>query len=133
MLEPERSLYHRLGGYDAIAAFADDLLPRLFNDPELGVYWRGKCLDSKKKERQILVDFLCMVTGGPAHYSGRDMKTSHDGLKISERDWSVFAQHAVRTLDDLGVPDREKNEVLALAGSLKNEIVEASEASAAGR
>lgn len=74
-----------------------------------------------------------MVTGGPAHYSGRDMKTSHEGLKISERDWSIFAQHAVRTLDDLGVPEREKNEVLALAGSFKNEIVEAGEASAAGR
>lgn len=54
MLEPERSLYHRLGGYDALAAFADDLLPRLFNDSELGVYWRGKCLDSRKKSARSL-------------------------------------------------------------------------------
>jgi len=30
------SLYARLGGYDAIAAVADDLLPRLIADPQLG-------------------------------------------------------------------------------------------------
>jgi hemoglobin len=36
-----RSLYERLGGYDAIAAAVDDLLGRLVGDPQLGVYWRG--------------------------------------------------------------------------------------------
>ena len=132
MLDPERSLYHRLGGYDAVAAFVDDLLPRLLNDAALGMYWRGKCKDSLKKERQILVDFLCAATGGPVHYAGRDMRTSHDGLGISESDWSVFAQHAVASLDDLGVAEREKGEVLALAGSLRGDIVEAREASGAG-
>jgi hemoglobin len=41
-----RSLYQRLGGYDAIAAAVDDLLPRLTSDPQLGVYWRGHSKDS---------------------------------------------------------------------------------------
>src|SRR5204862_6990050 len=66
MLDPERSLYHRLGGYDAIAAFADDLLGRLRNDSQLAVYWKGKYKDSLKKERQLLVDFLVAAFGGPA-------------------------------------------------------------------
>ena len=124
MLDPEKSLYHRLGGYDAIAAFADDLLPRLLADPQLGVYWKGKCKDSLRKERQILVDYLCAATGGPVNYTGRDMKTSHEGLGISESDWDVFAKHAVASLEDLGVAQREKDEVLALAASLKADIVE---------
>src|ERR1051326_7291556 len=115
MLDPEKSLYQRLGGYDAIAAFADDLLPRLLNDPQLGVYWKGKCKDSLRKERQILVDYLCSLTGGPVNYTGRDMKTSHDGLAISEGDWNVFAQHPGTSLDDMGVPPREKHERLGLA------------------
>jgi hypothetical protein len=43
----ERSLYERLGGYDAIAAATDDLLlGRLVTDTELGVYWKGKSQDS---------------------------------------------------------------------------------------
>jgi hemoglobin len=124
MLDPEKSLYHRFGGYDAIAAFADDVLSRLLNDPQLRVYWKGKCKDSLRKERQILVDFLCAATGGPANYTGRDMKTSHDGLGITESEWDTFARHAVATLDNLGIPEREKNEFLALAGTLKGDVVE---------
>jgi len=132
MLDPERSLYHRLGGYDAIAAFADDLLPRLFNDSQLAVYWKGKSKDSLKKERQLLVDFLVAAFGGPAHYVGRDMKTSHEGLAISESDWNVFVQHTTASLNDLGVGEREKSEVLAAAASLKGDIVEVRQASRAG-
>jgi hemoglobin len=125
MLEPEKSLYHRLGGYDAIAAFVDDLLPRLTADPQIGVYWKGKCKDSMKKDRQLVVDFLCAATGAPVNYLGRDMKTSHEGLGISENDWNVFVQHTVATLGDLGVAEKEKNEFLAAAASLKADIVEA--------
>ena len=133
MLDPDRALYYRLGGYDAIAAFADDLQVRLTSDPQIGVYWKGKCTDSMKKDRQLVVDFLCAVTGGPVHYAGRDMKTSHAGLGITEAEWDIFAGHAVAVLDDLGVAEREKSDVLALAGSFKNDIVEGRNASSAAR
>ena len=129
MLDPEKSLYHRLGGYDAIAAFVDDLLPRLTADPQIGVYWKGKCKDSMKKDRQLVVDFLCAATGGPVNYLGRDMKTSHEGLGISESDWDIFVQHAIASLGDLGVAEREKNEFLAAAASLHGDVVEAPHAS----
>lgn len=124
MLDPEKSLYHRLGGYDAIAAAVDDLLARLTADPQLGVYWKGKCKDSMKKDRQLVVDFLCAATGGPIQYVGRDMKTSHEGLGITEEEWDTFVKHSVATLDDLGVAEKEKNELLAVAGSFKGDIVE---------
>ena len=125
MLDPEKSLYHRLGGYDAIAAFVDDLLPRLTADPQIGVYWKGKCKDSMKKDRQLVVDFLCAAVGGPINYNGRDMKTSHEGLGITESDWDIFVQHTVGSLQDLGVAEREKTEFLAAAAALKSDIVEA--------
>ena len=124
-MDPEKSLYQRLGGYDAVAAVVDDLLPRLTADPEIGVYWKGKCKDSMRKDRQLVVDFLCAATGGPANYLGRDMKTSHEGLGITENDWDIFVRHTIATLDDLGVAEREKSEFLAAAASLKGDIVEA--------
>jgi hemoglobin len=131
MLDPEKSLYHRLGGYDAIAAFVDDLLPRLTADPQIGVYWKGKCKDSMKKDRQLVVDFLCAATGGPVTYLGRDMQTSHEGLGISESDWDIFVQHSVASLGDLGVAEKEKNEFLSAAAALKSDIVEARQLSGA--
>ena len=125
MLDPKESLYHRLGGYDAIAAVVDDLLPRLTSDPQIGVYWKGKCKDSMKKDRQLVVDFLCQATGGPINYLGRDMKTSHEGLGISDSDWDVFVRHTIASLKDLGVGETEKAEFLAAAASLKGDVVEA--------
>jgi hemoglobin len=119
-----RSLYERLGGYDAIAAAVDDLLERLTSDPQLGVYWRGHSKDSMKRDRQLIVDFLGAATGGPVVYRGRDMKTSHEGLQISESDWKTFVEHTIATLDKFRVPEREKAEFLDAAASLKGDIVE---------
>lgn len=124
MLDPEKSLYLRLGGYDTIAAFVDDLLPRLLADPRLGVYWKGKSKDSLKKDRQLVVDFLCSAFGGPVFYLGRDMKTSHEGMRITDDEWDLFVTHTVATLDNLGIAEREKTDLLAAAGSLKGDIVE---------
>ena len=125
MLDPQASLYLRLGGYDALAAFVDDLLPRVTSDPQIGVYWKGKCKDSMRRDRQLLLDFLGAATGGPSLYLGRDMKTSHEGLGISDSDWDTLMRHARATLEDLGVAEREKSEALAAVEALRNEIVEA--------
>jgi hemoglobin len=132
MFDPGETLYHRIGGYDAIAAAVDDLLPRLVGDPQIGVYLKGKCTDSMKKDRQLIVDFLCVATGGPVNNVGRDMKTSHEGLGITESDWDVFVQHTVVTLDDLGVTGAEKDEFLAAAAATNDDIVEAQRLAAAG-
>lgn len=124
MMDPDKSLYLRLGGYDAIAAFADELLRRLKADPQLGVYWKGKCVEAMKKHRQLLVDFLCLAAGGPVQYTGMDMKTSHTGLGITDGEWDVFVEITIAVLDDLGVAEREKADFLACAGGLKGDIVE---------
>jgi hemoglobin len=118
------SLYKRLGGYDAIAAVADDLLPRLIADPQLGRFWKHRSEDGVRREKQLLVDFLCASAGGPLYYVGRDMKTSHRGLGITERDWQIFLGHVNSTLDHFKVPAREKSEMLAFVESLKKDTVD---------
>ena len=121
---PEKTLYERIGGYDAIAAATDELLRRLTSDPEIGVYWRGHSTDSMKRDRQLLIDFLCEAIGGPVIYRGRDMRTSHQGLRITERDWQITIDHIAGTLDHLGVTDTERQEFLDCAASVKDDIVE---------
>jgi hemoglobin len=120
----EQTLYHRLGGYDAIAAATDDLLARLQSDPQLGGYWKGASNDNQRRARQLIVDFMVEAAGGPAFYTGRTMKTSHEGMHIDERDWDVFMHYSAATLDHFAVPAKEKEEVLAFFASLKTEVVE---------
>ena len=118
------SLYHRLGGYDAIAAATDDLLARLQSDPQLGGYWKGASTDNRRHARQLIVDFMVEAAGGPTYYTGRDMKTSHEGMRIDEADWAIFMHHAAAMLDHLGVTGRERDDVLAFFDSLQTDIVE---------
>ena len=88
MSNDKKTLYERLGGYDAITAVANDLLPRLQADPQLGRFWAHRGEDSVKREKQLLIDFLCASAGGPMYYRGRDMVLTHRGMRISESDWT---------------------------------------------
>lgn len=119
-----KTLYQRLGGYDALAAVTDDFIGRLVSDQQLARFFGGVSTDSKKRIRQLVVDQLCAATGGPCLYIGRDMKTAHAGLGISEKEWDISAKHLVATLDKFKVPQKEKDEVLKTIGGLKKDIVE---------
>jgi hemoglobin len=121
----KRTLYERLGGYDAISAVVNDLLPRLQADSQLARFWQHRGEDGLKREKQLLIDFLCSSAGGPLYYTGRDMKTSHTGMKISESDWSAFLGHLNATLETFRVPQTERDEVVAFVQSTKSDIVEA--------
>lgn len=120
----EKSLYQRLGGYDALAAVTDDFAGRLATDKKLGKYFIGLSDDSMKRLRQHVVDFLCLATGGPCIYNGRDMKTVHTGLEITEEEWDISVGHLKDTLNKFKVPEKEMKEVLGAIGSLKKDIVE---------
>lgn len=120
----QESLYKRLGGYDAIAAVTDDFLARLATNTQLGRFFTGVSDDSKGKIRQHIIDFLCSKAGGPCIYLGRDMKTTHKGLSITESDWTVMANLFTETLNKFNVPKKEQDEVFALVGSIKKDIVE---------
>ncbi len=121
----EKTLFERLGGYEGIVAFTNDLLPRVQADPQLGRFWQNRSDDGLAREQQLLIDYLCANSGGPMYYTGRDMKLSHKGMKISERDWEIFLEHAGATMKALQVPQQECDEVGAFVTSLKSDIVEA--------
>ena len=58
-------------------------------------------------------------------YTGRDMKTSHRGMRISERDWAAFMGHLNATLDAFRVPGAERDAVVAFVQGTRADIVEA--------
>ena len=117
------TLYKRLGGYDALAAVTDDFLGRLATDPKEGRFFVGLSTDSKTRVRQHVVDFLCVATGGPCKYTGRDMETAHTGLNITEDDWTIAVKALGDTLNKFKVPAREQGEVVGAIAPLKSKIV----------
>jgi hemoglobin len=120
---PTTSLYQRLGGYDALAAVTDDFLARLTGDADLQPFFAGLEPERVVYVRQMVVDQLCAATGGPCKYVGRSMKESHATLEIGGAAWDKTAGHLVATLRKFNVPSREMNEVLALVGTMRGDIV----------
>jgi hemoglobin len=123
-VQDKKSLYTRLGGYDAIALVVDDFITRLATGKRFEKFFTGFSDDSKKRLRQHILDQFCAAAGGPCVYTGREMRTSHKGLGITEADWDAAAKHLVAALDKYKVPDAEKNDLLAFVVTQKKDIVE---------
>ena len=56
-----------------------------------------------RKLKGHLADQVCMATGGPCTYSGRDMKTAHAGMKISNGDFGASVEGLPKALDTFKV------------------------------
>lgn len=117
------SLYERVGGYDAINAVVDDFAAKLFSDPIVGVRFKGMSTDSRDGFRQKNKNLLCRATGGECQIISRPAAVAHGGLNITEEEWDIVFNHLVETLENFEVPAQEKSELLAIAESLKGDIV----------
>jgi hemoglobin len=120
----EKSLYQRLGGYDAIAAVSDEFIGRLASDQQTKKFFAVFSTDSKTRIRQLVIDLICKSTGGPCAYIGRDMKTSHAGAGITKSDWDHSLKIFGEVLNKFKVPEKEQKELSALLGPLEKDIVE---------
>ncbi len=120
----EKSLYERLGGYDAIAAFVTDYIMRIRADPDFSRFSTSRGTDKKRRDLQLNIDYMCKITGGSHYYMGRDMKTTHAGLGINMAEWEANMRCMAEALDKFNVPRRERGEVLALVANMREEIVE---------
>ncbi|HXV87156.1 MAG TPA: group 1 truncated hemoglobin [Gemmatimonadales bacterium] len=117
------TLYRRVGGYDALAGVADEILRRWMGDAQLAPFFEDLSTPEKERVRQMLVDQLCAVTGGPCVYVGQDMETAHRALEISAADWDRAVTHVVGALNYFSVRPRERDELLGILGSVRDQIV----------
>jgi len=117
----QQPLYDRLGGKPAISAVIEQFVANVAGDSRINGRFSTTDIPRLKAN---LVDQVCMATGGPCNYKGRDMKTTHAGMKISNSDFGALVEDLVKALDTFKVPAREKNELLGLLGPMKKDIVE---------
>jgi hemoglobin len=124
--KPATSLYDRLGGAYAIATVVDDFIERLLVNDTLNANPAIKQARDRVPRAGLkfhVTTLVCQVTGGPCKYVGRDMKTSHAHLNITEKQWDAMVADFQKTLDAFKVPAAEQNELVAIVGGTKPDIV----------
>ena len=116
----QKSLYDRLGSQPAITAVVDDFVANVAADTRINRFFARTDIPRLKR---LLVEQICQGTGGPCTYTGRDMKTTHAGMGITDAQFNALVEDLVKTLDKFKVPEKEKGELLGILGPMKPSIV----------
>jgi len=123
---PTTSLYDRLGGKNAIEAVVVEMLENVKADDRIKGKFVNAGLDSPNSNLQgKLVDQICAAAGGPCTYSGKDMKSAHMGMGITEAEFNALVEDLVKALDKYKVAEKDKADLLAILAPMKKDIVEA--------
>jgi hemoglobin len=116
----EASLYQRLGGQPAITAVIDDFVANVAADERINGRFAKTDIPRLKK---LLVEQVCAGTGGPCQYTGRDMKTAHKGMRLQEAEFTALVEDLGKSLNKFKVAKQEQDELLAILGPMKPDIV----------
>ena len=117
------TLYQRLGGREAIKGVVDDFVATVAADPRVNSRFKALSPAVVAKLQTNLADQICDATGGPCAYLGRDMKAAHTGMGITEAEWTATVEDLVKWLTKFNVPAKDQQELLALLGPMKKDIV----------
>ena len=115
-----KSLYERLGGKDAITAVVGSFVTRLAADARINARFANSDIPHLK---QMLVEQICSATGGPEKYTGKDMKTTHAGMNITEDEFNALVEDLKGALDEFKVGADEQKQLLGALGGMKGDIV----------
>jgi hemoglobin len=123
MSDPPPTLYKRLGGREGIALVVGDFVTNMTGDSRVNARFKTMKPAEVEKLKSNLADQICDATGGPCSYLGRDMKTAHKGMKITDAEWNATVENLSKALDKQKVEPKAKSELLGLLGPMKADIV----------
>ena len=114
------SVFQQFGGKAGISKVIDDFLGIWAADPRISAR-----LQDADVERLgfMLKEQITQLTGGPAVYSGKDMKTIHEGMGLRNADFNALAEDLQRAMEKNAVPVRAQNKLLAKLAPMEHDIV----------
>jgi hemoglobin len=110
-------------GRSAIGVVVESFVANMVADSRVNARFKDLKPEARGRLTSGLADQLCQAAGGPCSYYGKDMKTTHKGMKITEAEWNATVENMTKALDKHKVAEREKKDVLAALGPMKGDIV----------
>lgn len=116
----EKALYYRLGEYDRIHEFINEVVRLHFENDALDRIMEG--VDGETLAKRV-TDFTAAGTGGPQTYKGRSMTAAHEHLHLTDADFLVAGGDIVQAMQTMGYGENEINEFVCILVSLKDQVV----------
>ena len=137
--ETATTLYERIGGEAGVKAIVDDFIPRVLADPRVNWERKGvraggllgvgdRSVEWEPNQQNVnrlkkhFAQFLTLATGGPPTYEGRDMRSVHAEMKITNVEFDAAMGDMKTTLDHLGMGTEEQKELLAVIESTRQQV-----------
>ncbi|QRK10204.1 group 1 truncated hemoglobin [Archangium violaceum] len=121
--EKQSSLYERIGGEPAMAAAVELFYRKVLSDERISHFFEDVDMERQAAKQKA---FLTMVCGGPSAYSGKDMRKGHAHLVrqgLNDTHFDAVVEHLSATLTELGVAKPLVEQVLAIAGSARADVL----------
>jgi hemoglobin len=117
---PSDAVFQQFGGKAGIGKLIDDFLTIWQADPRIN----GVLKDADvERLASLLKEQIAQLTGGPAIYSGKDMKTMHESLGLRNADFNAVAEDLQHAMENNGIPSRAQNKLLAKLAPMEHVIV----------
>lgn len=124
----DKSLYDRIGGYKGVAAAVDHLVDNIYVNKTLNQNPALKAvhdLNERAAFKLVLATWVMENTGGPKVYFGRPMDQAHAHLGISSREFDIILHECKETFYQLGVGQKEIDELIAGLEAQREKVVTA--------
>jgi hemoglobin len=120
------TLYDQLGKKKGITKVVNDFVGKVAADDRINHFFKDDVADKKKLNhfKMELVNQICQASGGPCKYTGKDMKTAHQGMGITEADFNALVEDLKAAMDQDNVAQDAQNQLLGALGPMKADIVE---------
>lgn len=114
------SLFEQIGGADAVDAAVDIFYRKVLTDPVIMHFFDTVDMDKQIAKQKA---FLTMAFGGPNNYTGKDMREAHKHMNLTEEHFTAVANNLKSTLEDLSVPEDLINQVMTIAASTHDDVL----------
>ena len=120
------TLFTNLGGLTAISAVVDEFLGIVVADNRINKFFAATVASPQRVTafRQNLIDQVCAGAGGPCAYTGKDMKSAHRTMQITDVEFDALVEDLVKALDKFNVPLPEKAALIGVLAPMRADIVE---------
>ncbi|MGH7133703.1 MAG: group I truncated hemoglobin [Phycisphaerales bacterium] len=135
---PQKTLYERLGGQAGVEALVDDMTARVIADPRVNFDrrnvskgWLGGSVKpweaspgNIERFKLHMVEFISVAAGGPAEYTGKDIRTVHKGMNITNSEFDAMVGDIKTSMERLKIGRREMRDLLAVIETTRKQVVE---------
>ena len=118
-MDPNQTLYDRIGGADGVRTLVRDFYDRVLEDKELQPFFLETPMS---KLRSMQFELFSAALGGPIEYTGQPLHLVHFGRGIGKQHLAIFLDHLLATLGEINLDEHDVHDIISRLNTYADQI-----------